>query len=223
MFTGIVAAQGKVRRIIKRDRDAALEIDTDLDLGDVTLGDSIAISGICLSVTAFTDSGFSADVSAETLSRTTLATSRAGAVVNLEKALRLGDRFGGHIVLGHVDGVGRIVEKESRSQSLVFGFEVDASLARYIVPKGSIAVDGISLTVNRCERERFYVNIIPLTAAGTTLSGKKISDTVNIETDILAKHVEKLLSAGLEETAPAAAPAAGGIDEDFLARYGFLK
>ena len=225
MFTGIVAALGKVRRIVKRDRDALLEVGTDLDLSDVRLGDSIAVSGVCLSVTALGSGGFTADVSAETLSRTTLSATRPGAAVNLEKALRVGDRLGGHIVLGHVDGVGRIVEKEARSQSLLIGFAIDPSLARYIVAKGSIAVDGISLTVNRCEKERFYVNIIPLTAAGTTLGSKKVSDAVNIETDILAKHVEKLLAfadipadAPKDQTSPA-----GGIDVDFLGRYGFLK
>ena len=141
---------------------------------------------------------FTADVSAETLSRTTLRNLTAGDRVNLEKALRVGDRLGGHIVLGHVDGVGRIVEKTPRSGSLIFGFEIDPELDRYVVAKGSITVDGISLTVNRCEKNRFYVNIIPHTAAGTTLGFKKVADEVNIETDILARYLEKLISAGKE-------------------------
>jgi riboflavin synthase len=225
LFTGIVAALGKIKRITKRDRDALLEVETALDLGDVRLGDSIAVSGVCLSVTALGGGGFSADVSAETLSRTTLRAARAGAAVNLEKALRVGDRLGGHFVLGHVDGVGRIVAKEAASHSLRFGFEIDPLLTRYIVEKGSIAVDGISLTVNCCEKGRFYVNIIPLTAVGTTLGGKGISDDVNIETDILAKHVEQLLPFAGGPAAASSDPAAssGGIDTALLARYGFLK
>jgi riboflavin synthase len=158
--------------------------------------------------------GFAADVSAETLSRTTLSTAAAGVRVNLEKALRLGDRLGGHIVLGHVDGVGKIREKTVRSQSVIFGCEIDPELARYVIPKGSITLDGISLTVNSCERNRFYVNIIPHTAAGTTLGLKKVSDGVNIETDVLSRYVEKLLLGGKQ---------AGGVDLDMLSRYGFLK
>jgi riboflavin synthase len=225
LFTGIVAALGKVRRINERNRDARLEVETALDLSDVRLGDSIAVNGACLSVTALGSGAFTADVSAETLSRTTLQTTRAGSAVNLEKALRVGDRLGGHIVLGHVDGIGRIAEKTARSQSLLVGVEIDPQLARYIVEKGSITVDGISLTVNRCEKNRFYVNIIPLTAAGTTLGGKKVSDTVNIETDILAKYVERLLSQGSGAGGPTEAQgaSAGGIDAAFLALYGFLK
>lgn len=218
MFTGIVAAMGCVRRLTRREEDALLEIDTSLDIGEVRIGDSIAVSGVCLTVTKKSGGAFQADVSAETLSRTTLRTAAAGDRVNLEPALRVGDRLGGHIVLGHVDCVGRILEKTPRSGSVVFGFEIEPRFERYIVAKGSIAVDGISLTVNRCEKNIFYVNIIPHTAGETTLGFKKASDAVNIETDILARHLEKLLFAGSD-----AKGAAGGIDLDLLARYGFLK
>jgi len=218
MFTGIVAATGSVRRLTRRGEDALLEIDASLELGQVRIGDSIAVSGVCLTVTKKAGASFQADVSAETLSRTTLKTATAGDRVNLEPALRVGDRLGGHIVLGHVDCVGRIVEKTPRSGSTVFGFEIDPQLGRYLVAKGSIAVDGISLTVNRCEKNRFYVNIIPHTAAQTTLGFKQVSDPVNIETDILARHVEKLLFAGRDTEG-----AAPGIDMDLLSRYGFLK
>jgi riboflavin synthase len=191
-------------------------------MGDVRIGDSIAVSGACLTVTALGVGGFAADVSAETLSRTTLGALTAGDPVNLEKALRLGDRLGGHIVLGHVDGIGRIVEKTPRAGSIVFGFEIDPQIDRYVVAKGSVTVDGVSLTVNRCEKNCFYVNIIPHTAAGTTLGIKQVSAGVNIETDILARHVEKLLFAGREDAGEGVARD-GGIDLDLLARYGFLK
>ncbi len=220
MFTGIAQAMGSVRRLTRRGGDALLEIDTSLELGDVRIGDSIAVSGACLTVTALDGGGFTADVSAETLSRTTLAAAKAGDRVNLEKALRVGDPLGGHIVLGHVDGLGTIREKTARSRSVVFGFEVGPGLGRYIVEKGSVAVDGISLTVNHCEKNLFYVTIIPHTAAGTTLGSRTVSERVNIETDILARYVEKLILRG-KETGDAAS--SGGIDLDMLARHGFLK
>jgi riboflavin synthase len=225
VFTGIVAALGTVRRLNGRGGDALLEVATALELGDVRIGDSIAVSGACLSVTALGDGGFTADVSAETLSRTTLKSVRMGSVVNLEKALRVGDRLGGHIVLGHVDGVGRIVEKTVHAQSIRFGFEIEPALSRYVVEKGSVTVDGISLTVNVCEKNRFYVNVIPLTASGTTLGVKKRSDSVNIETDILARYLEKLVYEGrASEGAAGEKPRGGaGIDTALLARYGFMK
>lgn len=222
MFTGIVATMGSVRRLTLRGEDALLEVDSSLELDDVRIGDSISVSGACLTVTALREEGFTADVSAETLSRTTLKIIKAGDPVNLEKALRVGDRLGGHIVLGHVDGVGRILEKTVRSQSVIFCFEIDPGLSRYVVAKGSITVDGISLTVNRCEKNRFYVNIIPHTAAGTTLGVKKASDTVNIETDILARYLEKLIIADRESNGEKGNPA-GGVDMALLAKHGFLK
>lgn len=225
MFTGITAALGSVRRLTRRGEEALLEVETSLDLGDVRTGDSIAVSGACLTVTVKTGDAFTADLSAETLSRTTLGRLKAGDRVNLEKALRATDRLGGHIVLGHVDGIGKIVEKSPRSGSLLIGFEIDPALDRYIVAKGSITVDGISLTVNRCEKSRFYVNIIPHTAAATTLGFKKAADAVNIETDIIARYLEKLIStAEVPDGANRqAGETTGGVDLGMLARYGFLK
>ena len=211
---------GSVRRLTRRGEDALLEVQTSLKLDDVRIGDSIAVSGACLTVTALAGTGFTADVSAETLSRTTLRDAKAGDRVNLEKALRVGDPLGGHIVLGHVDGVGTIREKTVRSRSVIFAFEVDPGLSRYIVAKGSVAVDGISLTVNGCEKNLFYVTIIPHTAAETTLGSKSVSERVNIETDILARHVEKLL---LGEKGAGDAASSGGIDMGMLVRQGFLK
>ena len=224
MFTGIVAATGSVRRLTRRREDARLEIDTALDLGDVRIGDSIAVSGACLTVTALDERGFAADVSAETLSRTTLKAAKAGERVNLEKALRLGDRLGGHLVLGHVDGMGTIRERKAGLRSIVMGFEVDPGISRYIAGKGSIAVDGVSLTVNSCEKNRFYVTLIPYSAAETTLGVKKESDAVNIETDVIARYLEKLISAGKEPEGAGGESigASGGIDKEMLARYGFL-
>ena len=230
MFTGIVAALGSVRRLTRRGEDALLEVETALDLDDVRTGDSMAVNGACLTVTAKAGRSFHADVSAETLSRTTLRSLTPGDRVNLEKALRVGDRLGGHIVLGHVDSVGRIAEVTVRSGSLVFGIEIAPGPDRYLVAKGSVTLDGISLTVNRCEKNRFYVNIIPHTAAATTLGFKKAGNEVNIETDILARYVEKLIAAKPDDPlGPTDDPlgpteeTAGGVNLEMLARYGFIK
>lgn len=211
MFTGIIADMGTVRQITRKGNDARLEIETALDLSDLKIGDSMSVNGVCLTITALTSRSFTADVSAETLGRTTLNRFRTGSRVNLEKALRSTDFLGGHMVLGHVDGTGKIVEKTVKSDSLLFAFDLEPGLDRYIVEKGSVAVDGISLTVNRCEKNRFCVNIIPHTAEKTTLGLLKIGERVNIETDILGKYVYKLLQSG------------GRIDTAFLAEHGFIK
>ncbi|MCX5845822.1 MAG: riboflavin synthase [Deltaproteobacteria bacterium] len=211
MFTGIIENAGAVKRITRKGEDALLVIDTSLNLDDIKVGDSIAVNGACLTVTQKTDRSFSADVSAETLARTNLKLLKSGDRVNLEKSLRMNSFLGGHLVLGHVDGLGKIQEKINKANSLQFGLEIDTELGRYIVEKGSVAVDGISLTVNRCEKNRFYVNIIPHTARNTTLEFKKVADLVNIETDIIGKYVEKFLNPGK------------GIDMNFLAEHGFLK
>ena len=202
---------GSVGRITRKGADALLEIETAMNLQDIRIGDSVAVNGACLTVTARGDRGFTADVSAETLERTNLRMLKAGGRVNLEKAVRLNDFLGGHLVLGHVDGLGRVREMTRKANSLIFGIETDEKLLRYIVEKGSVAVDGISLTVNRCEKKRFYVNLIPHTARMTTLGFVKIGDFANIETDIIGKYVERLLQPR------------GGMDRAFLAEHGFLK
>jgi riboflavin synthase len=211
MFTGIIESMGAVKRLTRKGEDALLVIETSMNLNDVTVGDSIAISGACLTITHKTDKEFSADVSAETLARTNLKLLKSGDKVNLEKSLRMNSFLGGHLVLGHVDGLGKIQEKVNKAGSIQFRVEIDTELGRYIVEKGSVAVDGISLTVNRCEKNRFYVNIIPHTAKNTTLGFKKVADPVNIETDIIGKYVEKFLNPDK------------GIDMKFLAEHGFLK
>jgi riboflavin synthase len=211
MFTGIVAAMGSVRRIMRTGADALLELDASMSLDDIRIGDSIAVNGACLTVTKKADRCFTADVSAETLSRTNLGSLKVGDRVNLEKSLRLNDLLGGHLVLGHVDALGKIQGKKQQAGSIVFGIEVPEGLLRYIVEKGSIAVDGVSLTVNRCDKSRFYVNMIPHTAQATTLGVKKVGDAVNIETDILGKYVERFLQPRK------------GLNMDFLAEHGFAK
>jgi riboflavin synthase len=211
MFTGIIEGLGKIKRLTMKGTDAVLEIEAAIDLNDMSIGDSIAVNGACLTVTARNQNIFNADVSAETLGKTTLKLLQAGAKVNLEKSLRVGGFIGGHFVLGHVDATGRILSQAQKSGSLILAVEIDDNLSRYIVEKGSVAIDGVSLTVNKLEKGRFYVNIIPYTAENTTLVAKKVGDLVNMETDILGKYVEKLLHSPR------------GIDKDFLAQHGFLN
>jgi len=211
MFTGIIEGLGQVKRLTIKGADALLEIEAAIDLKEVSIGDSIAVNGACLTVNARTEKTFCADVSAETLGKTTLKLLVAGHKVNLEKSLRIGGFLGGHFVLGHVDATCRILSKTQKSGSIILALEADEKLSRYIVEKGSVAIDGISLTVNKLEKGRFYVNIIPHTAANTTLPAKKEGDPVNIETDVLGKYVEKLLQTPR------------GIDKDFLSEHGFVK
>lgn len=209
MFTGIIEGLGTINRLTMKGADAVLEIAAAIDMADVSLGDSIAVNGACLTVTAKNQNVFQADVSAETLGKTNLRQLHPGGKVNLEKSLRVGGFLGGHFVLGHVDGTGRVISKTQKSGSVIFAVQTDDSFARYLVEKGSIAVDGISLTINKVEKGRFYVNIIPHTAEKTTLLTKKEADVVNIETDILGKYVEKMLQSPR------------GIDNDFLEKHGF--
>lgn len=211
MFTGIVESVGIVKRTVRRGEDVLLGISTSMGLGDVKVGDSVAVSGACLTVVEVADGSFSADVSAETLAKTTLRALKIGDSVNLEKALKLNSFLGGHFVLGHVDCVGTIREKKERSNSIVLGVEIGEDQGKYIVQKGSVALDGISLTVNKYEKNRFYVNIIPHTVRETTLKLKKAGDQVNVETDILGKYVERFVHPDR------------GINEDFLSKHGFFK
>jgi riboflavin synthase len=211
MFTGIVENTGTVKRLTMKGGDGVLEIESALDLADVAIGDSISVSGACLTVITKGGKIFSADVSAETLGITTLKTLHPGDRVNLEKSLKVGGYLGGHFVLGHVDGTGKILSKVQKSGSIIFGIEVSDQLMKYVVEKGSVAIDGVSLTVNKFEKGRFYVNIIPHTVQNTTLLLRKEADLVNVETDILGKYVEKLLHSDR------------GIDKNFLEEHGFIK
>ncbi|HTP97127.1 MAG TPA: riboflavin synthase [Burkholderiales bacterium] len=194
MFTGIVAAVGTVRSIVRLPQGARMDVAAGaLDLADVKAGDSIAVNGVCLTATALAGDGFSADLSQATLD--CIAGFAPGAEVNLEKALRLADRLGGHLVSGHVDGVGEVLRFEPTGDNVVLGVRTPDDLARYIARKGSIALDGVSLTVNAVRRGDFEVNLIPHTLAVTNLKHLRPGSKVNLEVDLLARHVERLLSA----------------------------
>jgi len=193
MFTGIVQAIGTIARSESHGGDTRLWIDAaQLDLADVAIGDSICVSGVCLTAIVLDGAQFAADVSVETLSRTTLGTLKIGNGVNLEKSLRLADRLGGHLVSGHVDGVGKVIAVAPDARSQRWTFELPDALARYVAAKGSICIDGVSLTVNEVEHNRFGVNLIPHTIDVTTFRDKRAGDAVNIEVDLIARYVERL-------------------------------
>lgn len=197
MFTGIVANVGKVAAIEPAGDAMRLRVDAGgLDMGDVALGDSIAVSGACLTVVAFDSAGFAVDVSTETLARTTLGRRRVGDGVNLEKALRLDERLGGHLVSGHVDGIGTVAVREPHGDYLRFVIAVPDALARYLAFKGSVCIDGVSLTVNGAEATAFEVLTIPHTLERTTLGGLVVGDAVNLEVDLIARYIERLLTRG---------------------------
>ena len=215
MFTGIVEEMGTLKQVSKGKHSAVLTIQAARVLEDVHLGDSIAVNGVCLTVTAFDAHSFSADVMHETLNRTALVNLRPGVHVNLERAMPANGRFGGHIVAGHVDGTGKVTNITRDDIALWYTIQADPGLLRYVVEKGSIAIDGISLTVAGVSDQSFQVSLIPHTAAVTVLGERKVGDLVNLETDIIGKYVERLL-------APAPAePQKSGITWDFLAKHGF--
>jgi riboflavin synthase len=195
MFTGIIQAVGRVRELTLAERAARLVIATDkLDLADVGIGDSIAVNGVCLTATELLSDAFSADVSPETMACT--VGFELAAAVNLEKALRLSDRLGGHLVSGHVDGVGTVVRFEPVGDNRLLAVRVPADLGRYVARKGSIAVNGVSLTVNQVERDVFRVNLIPHTLAQTNLGRLRSGAQVNLEVDLVARYIERMLGDG---------------------------
>ncbi|MGI9573096.1 riboflavin synthase [Alloalcanivorax xenomutans] len=220
MFTGIIEAQGHIGALIPSNGDVTLRIQSaDLDFADVRLGDSIAVNGVCLTVTELAGGDtFSADVSGETLALTSLRQLKAGSRVNLEKAMTPSTRMGGHLVSGHVDGLGKVVSLTPDARSVRIDIEAPAELARYIAKKGSITVDGISLTVNEVDGRVFSLNIIPHTQDVTTIQDWKAGTPVNLEVDIIARYLERLL---LGERA--AEPGSGGITMAMLAEHGFVK
>lgn len=219
MFTGIIQAVGKIASIEAKGTDVRLRIQTGaLDLSDVMLGDSIAVNGVCLTVVALPGNGFWADVSAETLARTTFSRLELGTSVNLEKALTPTTRLGGHLVSGHVDGVGTVRERNDAGRSVHFQIEAPDTLAKYIAEKGSICVEGISLTVNSVRGAVFDLNIVPHTLKETSMGELQPGMPVNLEVDIIARYLERLLLG--EKAAQAEAT---GISLDFLAENGFIK
>lgn len=195
MFTGIIQAIGQIARIEPRGGDVRLHIDAgSLDLSDVAPGDSIAVSGVCLTALEPSAHGFLADVSNETLGLTTLGDAVVGDAVNPEKALRLADRLGGHLVTGHVDGLAEVTAIEADARSRRIGFRVPATLARYLARKGSVCIDGVSLTVNAVCEDEFEVNLIPHTLEATTLAQRQVGDAVNLEVDLMARYAERLFA-----------------------------
>jgi len=196
MFTGIIAAVGKIAALEPRGGDLRLSIDASgLDMADVKLGDSIACNGCCLTVVEQSGQQFAVDVSVESLDLTTIGSWQLGSKINLEKAMQAGDRFGGHMVSGHVDGMGEVVARHSDARSERFRLRVPAELARYIAPKGSITIDGTSLTVNLVEGAEFEICIIPHTIDNTIIGGYQPGTAVNLEVDLVARYLERLLSA----------------------------
>ncbi len=219
MFTGIVQGLGTVKSVRNMAQGCVIGVEPDFELDGYELGESIAVNGVCLTATTIDHTSFTADVSPETLSRTTLGGLQPGSRVNLERALRLSDRLGGHIVSGHIDCVGQVVERRELRDFTLFSFTIDSRYDRYLIEKGSVAIDGISLTVNSCGHGRFSVAIIPHTCSITTLSFRKVGHRVNIELDIIGKYVEKLLQGSGRDNAGTDRPV---LDSALLARHGFL-
>ncbi len=220
MFTGLIEGTGTLIRTDRHGPDARMVIRADFETGGFVLGESIAVDGVCLTVVSFQGGQFAADVSAETLSRTTLSEKTPGRRFNLERALRLGDRFGGHIVSGHIDGLGVLRDRKQEGRSWRLYFQIPEGLSRYTIEKGSIAVNGISLTINGCGQGSFDVNIVPHTAGETTVGELQPGDRVNIEVDVVGKYVERLLGAWKPGGVPEPA-AKSAIDLAFLQKHGF--
>ena len=212
MFTGIINEVGTLQSIRRGANSAVLTIGATTVLEDVNLGDSIAVNGVCLTVTSFTSTQFTADVMHETLNRSALGALRPGSSVNLERAMRADGRFDGHIVAGHIDGTGVIASIQRDDNAIRYTIRTTSAILRYIIEKGSIAIDGISLTVTDVTRETFSVSVIPHTAACTNLAQRRIGYTVNLENDCIGKYVERLLSTPNQQS---------NITLDFLAKHGF--
>ncbi len=219
MFTGIIEAIGTLRALTPKGGDLRVRVATGaLDLGDVKLGDSIAVNGVCLTVVELPGDGFWADVSRETLARSAFPELSVGSRVNLEKALTPSSRLGGHLVSGHVDGIGQVLAREDNARAVQFRLRAPRELARYIALKGSITVDGISLTVNAVNGAEFDLTIVPHTLAQTIMADYRPGRAVNLEVDLLARYLERLLLGD-----KAAEPSGSGITEGFLAEHGYLK
>ena len=218
MFTGIIEGLGTITELRQSGQGKRLALEADFVLDHTKIGDSISVSGACLTVVAIEGKCFKVDVSPETLARTTFGRSKIGNRVNLERALRLSGRIDGHLVSGHIDGMGTIKHKKNTGNAVIVTIGVPESLSRYMIKKGSVAVDGISLTINNCGRDSFDVSIIPHTAKLTTIGFNKVGDLVNIETDMIGKYVERFVTERQyndKETGKS-------VDMEFLAKTGFL-
>ena len=221
MFTGIIEGLGTIAKIRPSDRGKRLLIDADFPLDQTKIGDSIAISGVCVTVIIIAGKRFEIDISPETIAKTTFGTAKIGDRVNLERALRLSDRIDGHLVSGHIDGIGTIKDKKRTGNAIIVVIDVPEFLSRYMIMKGSVAVDGISLTINNRARDCFDVSIIPHTAKMTTIGLKKAGDYINIETDMIGKYIENFIA---EKPANNIKKETGqpSVDMQFLTKTGFL-
>ncbi|MBI4495885.1 MAG: riboflavin synthase [Deltaproteobacteria bacterium] len=217
MFTGLIQDLGRIEAVRRRGGGTSLAISTALDLRSFKVGDSMAVDGVCLTMVELSEHVFTAEVSPETLRRSTLGEAREGRRVNLEAPLRLSDPLGGHLVAGHVDGIGEILRVSREGESFRYRFRVPAEVGRYLIEKGSVAVDGISLTVAERETEEFEAAVLPHTAAVTTLGRKGAGERVNLEADMIAKYVERFLGQQGERRRESR------ISPEFLARHGFLE
>ena len=216
MFTGIIEEVGVIKSIRMGAQSAVITIEAEKVLEDIHLGDSIAMNGVCLTVTSFYSHSYSVDIMHESLKRTNLGSMKSGSRVNLERAMAADGRFGGHIVAGHVDGTGKITSMEKDDNAVWIYIQAEPSVLKYIVEKGSITIDGISLTVAKVDEKSFAVSVIPHTGTHTTLLEKKPGDTVNLENDMIGKYVEKLLNYQEKENKPSSR-----ITMEFLRENGF--
>jgi riboflavin synthase len=214
MFTGLVEGKGVIKGLNPLAEGLRITVQPSFPAAELTLGESVALNGACLTVVAINPPTASFEVSPETLDRTTFLLKKVGDRINLERSLRLGDRLGGHLVTGHVDGVGVLRERRQGPDHFQLKIEMPPALSRFVIEKGSIAVDGVSLTVNACQGHAFSVNIIPFTAQKTTLAALKVGDRVNLETDLIGKYVARLLGKD--------SPQGEGVTAELLARHGFL-
>ena len=221
MFTGIIKGLGTISGIGSSGQGKRLAIDADFQLSQTKIGDSISVSGACLTVVKIESRHFEVDVSPETLKTTTFGNAKIGERINLERAMRLSDRIDGHLVSGHIDGMGIIKHRKKTGNAVSVTIAVPETLTRYMITKGSVAVDGISLTINSCGKDEFSASIIPHTATMTTIGLKDKGDLVNIETDMIGKYVERFLKGVVFRENEKAAEKTG-IDMDFLAKTGFI-
>lgn len=221
MFTGLVAGQGRVQGVTRRGSETRLSVAALFSLPDIRLGESVALNGVCLTVETAGENAFSAYASAETMGLTNLGELRAGSLVNLERALALGDRLGGHLVSGHVDGLARVESVAPAGQSMAFRLSFPDEFGPLVVAKGSVALDGVSLTINARGPNWLTVNIIPETRKATTIASWSPGRAVNLETDLIGKYVRAMLGPWLSGDDAPKAPAGGGLTMDFLRQHGF--
>ena len=222
MFTGIIESFGTIRRIEAKGEGKVLSIGCDLDLATTRIGDSIAVNGACLTAVSIEKHGFKVDMAPETVERTTFKHLAVGSRVNIERALRFSDRIDGHLVSGHIDGTGIISSMVKKSNALILRIDVPARIAEDMIEKGSIAAEGISLTINRCSDKDFEVSIIPHTADITTIGQKKVGDEVNIETDMIGKYIKKIVLKKSSSKNDALPEGKSDISMELLARNGFI-